>query len=91
MRPILILFLSAACAGCSIQPTIHDRYLFYDYAFSEKAEAAIRASAEATCKKRNLIPIRTEHVCGPSRCRASFQCVHETNAQELGLLPQPAK
>jgi len=91
MRPILILFLAVACAGCSIQPAIHDRHLFYDYVHSDKADADVSASAEATCKKRNQIPIRTEHVCGPSRCRASFQCVHETNAQELGLLPHPAK
>ena len=91
MRPILILFFPLACAGCAIQPTIHDRYLFYDYAFSEKAEATIRANAEAICKKRDGIPIRTEHVCGPSRCRTSYQCADESDAQELGLLPQPAK
>ena len=92
MRPILILIASAACVGCAIGPTImHDNYLFYDYTASDNADAAVRANAEAICGQRKQIAIRTEYMCGPARCRTNYQCVDETDARELGLLPRPAK
>ena len=92
MLRYLLLVIAATCVACGIQPTVvADNYLTYDYAITDKVDAAIAKNATEFCAGRKQIAIRTQYTCVGNGCITTYQCMSEAAAREDGLLTSPAK
>ena len=92
MRLSFLLIGLLTATGCSVQPSVMEgNYMTYDYAVSERAEAAIQANAQALCLQRKKLAIRTEYACLLPRCSATYQCVEADEARESGLGSAPGR
>lgn len=92
MPRCFVLAVAAACAGCSIQPTVvADNYLTYDYAIAADVDAAIAKNATEYCGRRKQIAVRTQYTCVGTGCITTYQCMSEAAAREDGLLTAPGK
>lgn len=75
--------LLAGCASDYTQLTTDDQnvrtqqtnYYAFSHAFTDKAEAAVRAKAEELCAKRKLVAVRTSHACTLKSCTTNYQCM----------------
>ena len=87
---LLAALLAAFLAGCASDYTLlqtddqnvraqQTNYYAFNHAFTDKAEAAVRAKAEELCAKRKLVAVRTSRACTLKSCMTNYQCM-ETEA-----------
>lgn len=85
--PLFLVVLLAACASDYTLLQTDDQnvraqqtnYYAFNHAFTDKAEAAVRAKAEELCAKRKLVAVRTSRACTLKSCMTNYQCM-ETEA-----------
>ncbi len=83
---LLAAFLAAFLASCASDYTLlttddqnvrtqQTNYYAFNHAFTDKAEAAVRAKAEELCAKRKLLAVRTSRACTLKSCMTNYQCM----------------
>ena len=78
---LVTISLVMACTGCATgYITSEGNYLTYDHAFTDAAAQTARGHAEARCRERGKVAVRTDHACSLTQCTTSFQCMDAAEA-----------
>jgi len=70
------------CAG-NYRITSAENFYTYERPFTDASAEVVRIDADALCRDRRLVAIRTSNVCDMTKCFTVYQCVGKEEVKQL--------